>query len=259
MSAVATVQSRPTAAVIESAGWSVEERALLRWGGLAGLFGGLIFIGVFVIVGVFIGADPSEPAGAIARFPDIRMARTFENGLYMLVLVLWTVHALALYRALRPTSLAPALFGTGVLLLGIGLLATGAIPHAATAPIADLYRTSSASEQAALVPVWQASQAMFNALLVEGLIVLPIGLALLGLAMLGAPSFGLLLGWVGIGLGVVAAGAGVALLVDPMSAVAVLGVLSLIVFHLVVGWRIFRLSQTTAASRPHAGTPTNRA
>lgn len=244
MSAVAAVQSSPVAGVVQNSR-SVEERAVLRWGGLAGLLGGIIFIGVFVIVGVFIGADPSEAAGAIARFPDIRVARTFENGLYLLVLVLWTIHALALYRALRPTSVAPAIFGTGVLLLGIGVLATGAMPHAATAPIADLYHApgTSSEDQVVLVSVWQASQAMFNALLVEGLVILPIGLMLLGLAMLGAPAFGRLLGWVGVGLGIVAAAAAALLLADPMSAVAVVGVLSLIVFHLVVGWRIFRLSR----------------
>lgn len=40
----------------------------------------------------------------------IRAARTVENGLYLVVLVLWMVHSLALYRALRTTNLAAALF-----------------------------------------------------------------------------------------------------------------------------------------------------
>jgi hypothetical protein len=250
MSAVATVPSRSVAGIAQQSRGSADDRAVLRWGGLAGLFGGLIFIGVFVIVGVFIGADPAEPAGAIGRFPDIRVARTLENGLYLLVLVLWTFHALALYRALSPTSFAPATFGTGVLMLGIGVLATGAMPHAATAPVSDLYRApgTSAGDQAMLVPVWQASQAMFNALLVEGLVIAPIGLVLVGLAMLRAPSFGRLLGWVGVGLGIVAAAAALVLLADPLSAAAVVGVLALIVFHLVVGWRTFRLSQAEAVA-----------
>src|SRR3990170_3854376 len=78
-----------------------EERRVLRWGGLAGILGGLIFILVFVIVGVFVGAEPAEPAGAVIRFPDIRPARTVENGLYLVVLILWVAHFIALYRALR--------------------------------------------------------------------------------------------------------------------------------------------------------------
>lgn len=61
----------------------MQERSVLRWGGLAGIAGGILFIAVFVIVGVFVGADPAEPEG----FPGIRAARTIENSLYLAVLV----------------------------------------------------------------------------------------------------------------------------------------------------------------------------
>ena len=33
------------------------EKSVLRWGGLAGILGGVLFIGVFAFVGVFVGAD----------------------------------------------------------------------------------------------------------------------------------------------------------------------------------------------------------
>jgi hypothetical protein len=250
MSAVATVGARPVVGIEGDALWSREERTLLRWGGVAGLLGGVLFIAVFVIVGAFIGADPSDPAGAVARFPDIRVGRTVENGLYLVILVLWTIHALALHRALRKTGAVLALFGTGVLLLGLGVLAVGAVPHAATAPIAELYRAAANSpqDQAMLVPVWQATQAMFNALLVEGLVILPIGLVLLGLAMRGTPSFGRGLGLLGLALGIATGIAAVVLLVDPMSAIAMVGVFALIVFHLAVGWRLVRLSQAAGTA-----------
>ena len=39
--------------------------SVLRWGGLAGILGGLIFILVFVIVIVFVGPDPAEPEGGL--------------------------------------------------------------------------------------------------------------------------------------------------------------------------------------------------
>ena len=83
-----------------------EEKSVLRWGGLAGILGGIIFILVFVIVIVFVGLDPADPEGEVMRFPDIRAARTVENSLYLVVLILWVTHFLALYRALRGTSLA---------------------------------------------------------------------------------------------------------------------------------------------------------
>ena len=87
-----------------------EEQSVLRWGGLAGILGGITFILVFVVVIAFVGADPAKPEGELMRFPDIRAARTVEDSLYLVVLILWIAHFLALYRALRETSLAPALF-----------------------------------------------------------------------------------------------------------------------------------------------------
>ena len=48
-----------------------QEKSVLRWGGLAGILGSILFILVFVIVAVFVG-DP----GGVERFPEIRTART---------------------------------------------------------------------------------------------------------------------------------------------------------------------------------------
>jgi len=222
-----------------------EERGVLRWGGLAGILGGVLFILVFVIVGVFVGADPAEPAGAVMRFPDIRAARTLENALYLVVLILWATHFLALFRALRGTSLAPALFGTVLGILGLAVLAAGALPHAASVPISDLYHApgATAQDQATLVLVWQATQGIFNTLLVTGLVMLPLSLVALGVAMLGTPAFGRGYGRAGVALGVVGIGAAVALLADPLSFVAVAGIFALIVFHLALGWKTYGLSR----------------
>jgi tetrahydromethanopterin S-methyltransferase subunit C len=51
-------------------------------------------------------------------------------------------------------------------------------------------------------------------------------------------------GWVSMGLGVVGVIVASVLLVDPLSPSAFIGVLSLIVFHVVVGWKVYRLSRT---------------
>ena len=110
-----------------------EEQSVLRWGGLAGILGAIIFILVFVIVIVFVGPDSAEPEGEVMSFPDIRAARTVEDSLYLVVLILWVAHFLALYRALRETRLAPALFGSVLGIVGLGVPAAGALPHVATA------------------------------------------------------------------------------------------------------------------------------
>src|SRR5215218_735314 len=218
-----------------------EEKSVLRWGGLAGILGGI----VFVVVIAFVGPEPVEPEGEVMRFPDIRAARTVEDSLYLVVLILWVTHFLALYRALRETSLAPALFGSVLGIVGLGVLAAGALPHVATAPISDLYHAPGATpeDQATLVLMWQATQGIFDALFGVGLLLVPIGFVALGVAMLGAPTFGKGFGAVSVVLGVVGVLAASVLLVDPLSPSAFVGVLALIVFHLVVGWKVYNLSR----------------
>jgi hypothetical protein len=222
-----------------------EEKSVLRWGGLAGILGGILFILVFVIVIVFVGLDPVEPEGSVMRFPDVRAVRTVENGLYLVVLILWVTHFLALYRALRVTSLAPALFGSALGILGLAMLAAGALPHVATAPISDLYHAPGATpeDQATLVLLWQATEGIFDALLFAGLLILPIALIALGVAMLRAPAFGKGFGRVSLVLGMAGVVAALVLLVDPLSPIAVVGVLALILFHLIVGRKVYSLSR----------------
>jgi hypothetical protein len=221
------------------------ERNVLLWGGLAGILGGIIFILVFIVVIAFVGPDPAQPEGLVQRFPDIRAARTVENSLYLVVLILWVTHFLALYRALRGTSLAPALFGSVLGILGLGVLAAGALPHVATTPISDRYHAPGATpeDRATLALLWQATQGIFDALFVVGLLILPIALIVLGVAMLRAKAFGKVFGGASVGLGVVGVVAAFAVVVDPLSPIAPVGVLALIVFNLVLGWKVYSLSR----------------
>jgi Domain of unknown function (DUF4386) len=222
-----------------------EEKSVLRWGALAGILGGILLVAVFVIVGVFVGAPAAEPAQTVMRFPDVRAAHIVEEVLYLGVLALWTIHFLALYRALRETSPAPALFGSALGIMGLGVLAAGALPQVARTPISELYHAPGASpeDQATLVLLWQATQGIFDALLVVGLLLVPIGLIALGVAMLGALAFGKGVGGVSVVLGVLGVAAGVVLLIDPGSPIAFVGILVLIVFHLVLGWKVYSLSK----------------
>lgn len=102
------------------------DRSVLRWGGVAGIAGGLLFIGVFALVIIFVGPEPSGAEGPIRRFPEIRTARTVENGLYLAVLALWAALSVTLGAHLRPAHPAPARFGSALHLLGLGVLAAGA-------------------------------------------------------------------------------------------------------------------------------------
>jgi len=159
---------------------------------------------------------------------------------------LWVPHFLALYHALRGTSLAPALFGSVVGILGLGVLAAEALPHVAQAPIADLYHAPEATpeDQATLVFMWQAVQGILDAMFVAGLVLLPIGLIVLGVAMLKSPAFGEGFGRMSVVFGVLGVVAAALLLVDPGSVFGgMVGVFALIGFHFVLGWKVYRLSR----------------
>jgi hypothetical protein len=221
------------------------DMTVLRWGGLASVGGGLLFIVVFAWVIIFAGPDPAGLAGPITKFPEIRAVRTVENGLYLAVLVLWVPVYLAMYRRLEVSRPAPALVGSALGTLGLGVLATGAIPHVATSRLSDLYHAAGATaeEQATLVLVWQGIQGIFDALLLAGLLVMATGIVLLGLAMQADPAFGRAVGLLSMLLGAAGLAAGVAVLIDPASAAAALGIFALIGFHLILGWKIYRLSK----------------
>lgn len=227
---------------VESLG---NESRVLRWGGLAGILGGLVLILVFGIVGVFVGEAATDPARALIAFPEISTARTIENSLYLVVLILWIAHYLALYRAVR-TSLAPALFGSVLGIAGLTLLAAGALPHVATVPLSDLYRAPGATpgDQATLVLIWRAAHGIFDALLYAGLALLAIGVITLGVAMNGTPAFGKRFGRFAVGVGAIGVVAVAFTLIDPRSSVAALAVFALIAFHLVLGRKTFALSRS---------------
>lgn len=214
----------------------------LRWGGLAGIVGSLLMLFTFVFVAATVGMDIT-PEQSLTRFPDIRVARTIENSVYLAILLLWVVHCLALYRALRRTRPAAALFGSVLSILGLVLLAAGALPHLATAPLSDLYQAAGTSQdQATVMLVWLGIQAVFDGLLVTGLVICPIGLVALGTAVLDTPGYGTRIGRAAVafgGIGLAAATAAVA----GVASMAALGVFALLGFHLALGWRTHRLAR----------------
>lgn len=70
------------------------------------------------------------------------------------------------------------------------------------------------------------------------------GLFALGVAMVGTLAFRKGFGWLSVILGVVGIVAAVVVLVDPSSPIAAIGIFALIIFHLVLGWKVYRLSRT---------------
>ncbi|WP_047866645.1 DUF4386 family protein [Rubrobacter aplysinae] len=221
------------------------ERSVLRWGGLAGMLGSVLMVVTFVFVGVFVTLEESA-AYLIERFPEIRAGRTVENSLFLAVVILWVPHFLALYRAMWRWSLAPALFGSVLGIMGLVVWAAQALHHVAQVPLSNLYHApgTTPEEQATLVFLWQATMGILEAMLLAGFVLLSIGLICLGVAMLRAPAFGRVLGGAGVVLGVLGFGGASLMLVDPASTLGpVFGMFTLIIFHFVLGRKVYRLSR----------------
>jgi hypothetical protein len=224
-----------------------QEKSVLRWGGLSGILGGLLFIVAFVvvIVGPVGIEDPADLAEWATRFPDIKAARVVENVVYLLALILEVPLFLALYRALRRTNLAPALFGSVLGILGLTVMAVGATPHVAHAPLSDLYQASGATpaDQATIALMWQATWGIFDAMLYVGFIVVPIGLGLLGVAMFAAPAFGKGFGGVTLVLGLAGLVAAIIQMVDPASAIGAGSYFACLILYFALGWKVYSVSK----------------
>lgn len=133
-----------------------QEKGVLRWGGLSAMLGVILFLVAIVASMVFVGSDSPTLAESVTRFPDVKMFRVIENLTYLLGFVLQVPLFLTLYRALRKTSLAPALFGSAICILGHVALMVLTTPHVAHARLADLYNAPGATpaDQATIALMW---------------------------------------------------------------------------------------------------------
>jgi len=224
-----------------------QEKSVLRWGGLSGMLGVILFVLVWIVVGVFIPAEPADLAGWVTRFPDIQATRVIENGIYLVALLLEIPLFLALYRALRKTSLAPALFGSVLAIVGLIVMVASTTPHVAHAPLSDLFHAPGATlaDQATLALLWQAIWGINDSMLYVGFFVVPIGIILLGVAMLGAPAFGKVFGGMSLVLGVLGLIAAVLQLFDPASMTGAGSYFACLIFYLVLGWKLYSLSRAS--------------
>ena len=224
-----------------------QEKSVLRWGGLGGILGGILFILSMIVAQGLIPPAPSELTELIARFPSVHILRVAENGLYLLGLVLGVPLFLTLLWTLRKTGLAPALFGGALGIVGLISMAISATPHVAHYPISELYQTmgTTPEAQATLGFMWEATWGVFNAPLYVGFFVGMIGFTLIGVAMLSSQAYSKGLGWMTVVLGAAGVVAAFLQMVDPASYIGVVPFFGYIIFYFVLGSKVFRLSKAS--------------
>jgi hypothetical protein len=232
-----------------------QERNVLRWGGLAGIIGSVVFILVPVILFGFVAQAPPgsfkleggaqvDPAGLVMLFPQSREAISAGNFINFVSSVLSLALFLALYRGLRGSSLAPALFGTALYILGLAVIFTETVTQVAFDPLSSIYNAPGATsaQQATVTIVWQATQGIFFELDAAALLLLSTGLILLGVAMYQAPGFGRGVG----GLSTIFGMTGLVVITFfgiTSFLTAIILVPMFIVLPLLFGWKVYKLSK----------------
>ena len=224
-----------------------QEKSVLRWGGLAGILGSIILIVSMVVAVGFVPADPPTLTELVARFPDVQILRVAENVLYLLGLVSGLPLILALFFSLKKTSLAPALFGSTLSIVGLIGMIVSATPHVAHSPLSEIYHTPGTTFEAqeTLGLIWQATWGVMDAPLYVGFFVGMLGFTLLGVAMFGSQDFGKNLRWVSVLLGAAGLVAALLQLIDPASDIGAISFFSYIIFYFVLGSKVFRLSKAS--------------
>ena len=230
-----------------------EDKRVLQLGGLGSLLAGVLLILTNVVLAVIL-PQTADPEVLIMRFPDVRAVSTAVLGLNLVALILEVALFLALYRALRRTSLASALYGSVLGVLGLVVLAL-AVTSALVAfvPLSDLYHAPGATpeEQATVVLMFQAAQGIVFTFFGVGWLLVPIGIMALGVAMLGATAFGKAFGGVSVVLGVagvaglawavVGIGVGSVSLGAPVT--IVVPVIANLIFLFLLGGKVYSLSR----------------
>ncbi len=201
-----------------------------------------------VVVVVALGLPDASDPETLTDFADIESGRIAEHFLYLGALIMFTLHVFVLHRLLRPTHAAAALFGTVVAASGLAIMAASSMLHVSTAPLADLYTApdTSPENQQMIEYAWYGAQSVFDTMLATGVLLVPIGILLFGIAMRSTPAFGPRLTWLTIGLGIVGIiGATIEAIVTG-SDLSAASVLAIVVFNLSVGWPTLTLGNNEA-------------
>ncbi|MDJ0767705.1 MAG: DUF4386 family protein [Ilumatobacter sp.] len=220
----------------------VADRELLRWGGVSGLAGVVSMIGAIVVV-VALGLPDASDSETLTDFADIESGRIAEHFFYLGALVAFALHVFVLHRVLRATHQAAALFGTVTAAFGFVILAASSVLHMSTSPLSDLYTDpdTPAEDLPAIEYAWHGAQSVFDTMLATGLLLVPIGIVLLGVAMWRAPAFGSGVATFALVVGAVGTLGAAIEIVVPGSDVSAASVFAIVLFHLVTGWWTFRL------------------
>ncbi len=235
-----------------------EHKSVLRLGGIGGLLAGVLFV-----LGLAIDLSSRPPfvsfEQSLERFPEWIVAHIVGFGLLLAAVILATALLLALYRALRGTTLALALYGGVLGVLGLIMFAFLFAHDITVLPaVSDLYADATTdAERMTIIHLYVVgSRVPGLALGLVASVLVSVSFISLGAAMMGNPEFGKGLGGVTVAFGVVALGAQISLRVaftsvagetaaasGALAAAGAVPLILLVAFLLLFGWKAFSMSR----------------
>ncbi len=220
------------------------DRQFLRWGAVAGLGGAAAMVGAGVVVGVMDLPDASD-VETLRDFTDIESGRIAEHFFYLGAVALFALHLLVLHALVAPAHRAAALFGTALAQMGLVIMAASSLLHVSTSPLAELTSESGTTDvdERAIEYAWHGAQSVWDTMLATGVLLVPIGLFLLGMAMRASEAFGRRAAMTAMALGSIGTIGATIAVIDPGSMFSALAVLAIAVFHVVTGWRLWVMSR----------------
>lgn len=211
----------------------------LRYGAMAGLAGVAALVGAFLPYPI-LGLPNPEALESLTTYPEIATGRVIENSFWLVALVLWAVHFMAIGRRLRDRSEGTGSFFPALAVFGLAPMAAGALIHVSTMQLSDLY-VEPGADRASITLVWQAIQAVFDTLLVTGAAIVPAAMVGTVWALWRAGLVSRVSGAAALAFSVVGVvGSIVAVIGGANSSGVELAVLAMLGFHAVVGWRLTR-------------------
>jgi hypothetical protein len=221
-----------------------KERSFLRLGGIAGILGGILFILTIVTLAGFGPSTTASPDALVNNYPNVRSVLAVGNGFYFLASISLVGLALGLYRALRGTSPALALFGGVLYILGLGVTFVEDTTQFAFDPLSNLYHSSGATptDQHTITLIWQATQGMFNQFDTSATILISGGFIVLGVTMFRVQTFGKILGGLSVAFGAAQILA-INLFSTNSAAYAPFALLAFLIFPILFGWKLYSLSK----------------
>ena len=216
------------------------EKSVLRWGGIAGLLAGVVFVIsliTFVIGPTTIVAPDESLEPQLVDFPENSARLTVAIDLFVVAFLLVLPFLAALYWSLRETSRVFARIGLGSGILAVVALIFGLQAFLGSANLfSTLYGLVAVSDRPIVVAAYTAAASLITPILAGGSIFIGLAFVAFGLAMRGSPDYQEGFVWLSAVLGLI-------IILLTFLFLGLVSVILLAALGLVLGWKVYSLSR----------------